>query len=136
MATLWGIYAESWSIEIANNEDQYVTADWEFDIVPFVEAHTALTAFSHSGGGSTVTSGLIECTTRDPATGIDTMNTIGSLNRKRCGGNTPARFSNPIGAYAFLLNSDWLPIFAHGDDGRRDVAPGFASKGWCLRAGA
>ncbi len=80
MATLWGIYAESWSIEIANNEDQYVTADWEFDIVPFVEAHTALTAFSHSGGGSTVTSGLIECTTRDPATGIDTMNTIGSLN--------------------------------------------------------
>ena len=60
MGNTMGFMRESWSIEIANNEDQYVTADWEFDVYSsFCGGSYSVNGLFPFWGGSTVTSGLI-----------------------------------------------------------------------------
>jgi hypothetical protein len=77
---LIGFYTDQWWIEARNNDLSAQTADFEFDIIPSVEAYSMLTAFSHTEGDiSIVTSGILEYTTRDPATGVDTPVPVGTL---------------------------------------------------------
>jgi hypothetical protein len=77
---LIGYYTDAWWIEARNSDQITRTGDFEFDIVPSVEAYSMLTAFSHTGGdASVVTSGILEYTTRNPATGVDTPVQVGNL---------------------------------------------------------
>jgi hypothetical protein len=75
-----GFYCNHGTLSAQNNSVAHATGDFEFDIVPVVEAYSMITAFGHDqGDGITITTGIIEYTTRDPATGVDSTHTVGTL---------------------------------------------------------
>lgn len=78
---LIGFYCDHGTVSAQNNYTGSATGDFEFDIVPVVEAYSTITAFGHDqGDGIEVISGIIEYTTRDPATGVDSNHTVGTLS--------------------------------------------------------
>jgi hypothetical protein len=122
---LSGYYIDPWSIEAQNSDQNSVTSDFETDIIPFANANSMLTAFSHTDGSeSIVTSGIIEYTTRNPNTGIDDppvnvgslhsfkqQNSVGAFNVVRVTFGASAKDSGGGGSFATRgdgVNQVWL----------------------------